>query len=145
LKPQEIWKDLRYQVRYRFVGFFQRGARGWAKHDTWSFDHYLSDVIAPALEYMAENVHGVPGFIFEEHNLDYENAEDGKYALFLWKQWLYDKARWFRWYSKDDIGLNDRMTDEEKSQALDFYEKQEKYFYEVVIPDFGKRFANLWD
>jgi hypothetical protein len=145
LKPKEIYRDLRYQLGWRLPGFFHRGLKGWAKHDTWSFDHYLADVIAPALEYMAEHTHGVPPFIFEENNLDPENVEDSKHGMYLWRQWLYNKARWFRWYSKDEIGFRENMTDEEKSQALDFYEKQEKHFLEVVLPDFGKRFQNLWD
>jgi hypothetical protein len=59
--------------------------------------------------------------------------------------WLYDKARWFRWYAADHIGLRPGMTDAEKSHALDFWEKQENHFYEVVLPDFCKRFGNLWD
>ena len=143
LRPKEVWVDVRYTVR-RFVGFFQRGYRGWAPHDTWSFDKHLALVIAEGLEHMAKHAHGVPGFVFEENpHLDHEAHHN--LALVLWKQWLRDKAYWFRWYYNEEIGLNEHQTAEEKGRLLDWYDKQEKHFYNVVLPDFGKRFGNLWD
>lgn len=144
LKPTEIYKDVRYIVRWRIPGFFQRAWRGWAARDTWSFDHYLAEVIASALRHMAKHAHGVPYFIFEE-NPELDEEKHHNLALLIWKRWLTDKAEWFAWYAKDEIGFDPDMTDEQKSQALDFYDKKEKHFLEVVLPDFGKRFPNLWD
>jgi hypothetical protein len=148
--PKEVYVDVRYMVRYRIPGYFRRAWYGWAPQDTWSFDHYLASVIAEGLEHMADHAHGWPFFIQEELGcVADEYGSIGKdnddACLHAWKVWLYDKARWFRWYAADHIGLRPGMTDAEKSHTLDFWEKQEKHFYEVVLPDFCKRFGNLWD
>jgi hypothetical protein len=123
---------------------FQRAWRGWADKDTWSFDHYLARVTAQGLRRMAENAHGVPWFIFED-NPHLDEKDHHNLALLLWKKWLTDKAEWFEWYDAEDIGLHPSMTDLEKKQALDFWDKREKHFNEVVLPDFYKRWGNLWD
>lgn len=147
LRPSTWYHEGRYFIRYVIPGFIQRGVLGWAKHDTWSFDKYLSLVIAEGLEHMATKVHGCPGFIFE--NLGYDFIEptnqQHEHAMEAWKHWLEDKARWFRWYHDEAIGLTPEMSDEERISCLDFWDKQEKHFNEVVLPDFWKHFGNLWD
>lgn len=40
--------------------FWQRGRRGWADCDTWSFDWYLAGVIAGGLEHLRTRTHGYP-------------------------------------------------------------------------------------
>lgn len=100
----------------QFKGLFQRARRGWASHDTWSFDVYLAGVIAGGLRHLAENTHG--------HPCDFPGGADG------WSAWLRDKAEWFAWY-------------EEGAFYCDI--KKIEYFNEVVLPDFAKYYGGLWD
>lgn len=137
----------RYVIRYRFVGLFQRAVRGYADHDTWSFDHYLCTVIAPGLRQLAANSHGYPPFILDNRpDLLKEDGEpDDEKALEAWQHWLIEKATWFEWYHREELNLHPDMTDDQKLAALDLYERQHKNFQETVLADFGRHFESLWD
>lgn len=139
--------EARHALVNKLPGLFHRGLHGWAKHDTWSFDKYLARVIAEGLEHMAKHTNGTPCFIFDQ--LEYDpsdtNPQHDKHAAKVWEQWLIDKARWFRWYYEENIGLTENMTDEQRISCLDFWEKQEQHFNDVVLPDFWKNFGSLWD
>lgn len=49
-------KTLRRKIRL----VVQRARRGWADEDTWSFDHYLSSVIAGGVRRLQKDSHGHP-------------------------------------------------------------------------------------
>lgn len=63
--PWNFWYffiDLPKQIKW----FFQRGWRGWADADIWSFDWYLSRVITSGLKHFKKNLHGHPPDITSE-------------------------------------------------------------------------------
>ncbi len=143
LEPSHI----RYVAVHKIGGAFRRAIRGWAPSDTWSFDRYLAQMIAPALRHMAAHAHGYPSWILEEfpeltNKKGKVNDDD---AVEAWQCWLQQKAVWFEWYEREDLGLRPGQTDEQKLKALDFYEKEHTHFKEVVLVDFAKRFDSLWD
>jgi len=49
-------KDIRRYIR----DFIQRGRRGWANSDTWSFEHYLSKIIAEGVKHLKEINYTLP-------------------------------------------------------------------------------------
>lgn len=58
------WRD-RKGLRYRYVkrnlqAFWQRGRRGYADTDLWSFDSYLAGVLVKALAQLRDTTHGYP-------------------------------------------------------------------------------------
>jgi hypothetical protein len=76
-----IWKlyyglrELYYIVFYRFspsyevkklYWFFQRGFRGWASCDTWSFSGYIARVIKGGIKYLRDKKQGIPAEFFPE-------------------------------------------------------------------------------
>lgn len=132
------WSGWRYFVVHRIGGYVQRGRRGWASHDTWSFDTYLSEVIAGGLRELAEYGHGYP--------CDFPGEFEG------WQAWLREKADWFEWYAKDEDGTSDELgwirkdlTREERRARMDAYQAKMDKFFNEVLPDFCKYFGNLWD
>lgn len=132
------WGDIRYFFVHRVGGWFQRANRGWADHDTWSFDTYLAEVMAGGLRQLATNKTGYP--------CDFPGGADG------WKQWLIGKAEWLEWYAKDEDGtsddkgwINPALSKEEKHARIDAYSSKMKQFHEEVMPDLGKHFGSLWD
>lgn len=73
------WRDahrLRFRMKYNDAKhFIQRGRKGYADCDLWSFDSYLSEVISKALLELRDTAHGYPTDLcekcwgpFEEHN-----------------------------------------------------------------------------
>ena len=106
---------MRWQYR-RVKGWFQRANRGWADHDTWSFDWYLAGVMAGGLRHLAKHAHGYPD--------GFPGGAEG------WEAWLRDKAEWFEWYQ--DWQVNDDIAKLHK-------------FYNEVLPDLVKWYEGLWD
>lgn len=129
------WRDWRYFFVHRIGGFFQRGRRGWADHDTWSFDTYLAEVLAGGLRRLADKNHGYP--------CDFPGEAEG------WQAWLRDKADWFEWYANDGIMPSDQpyhtLSQEERRAYMDTYHAKMDQFFNEVLPDFVKYFGNLWD
>jgi len=66
--------------------FIQRGKRGWADCDTWSFHTYVAKIIKEGTEYLLEHQHGYPSGLTDERwreilkeivwAFDYLNNED---------------------------------------------------------------------
>lgn len=58
--PRTTWRHLK--------AFWQRGRRGWADSDTWSFHVYIAGIIRDAVQHLNDNKHGWPGgpMTFEE-------------------------------------------------------------------------------
>ena len=64
-------KEIYYTIRYRIPRiisviplniktFIQRGKRGWADSDTWSFDWYLTNIIIEGLKHLKKHKSGHP-------------------------------------------------------------------------------------
>lgn len=80
LHPRVMWRKV---VRYH-----QRGVRGWADEDTWSFDYYLSRVIVEGLDHLRKNTHGYPSKLVPDYEVAMEQrVEDGAQR---WNQILYE-------------------------------------------------------
>ncbi len=62
LHPRAIWRKV--------VKYHQRGVRGWAQEDTWSFDYYLTQVIVGGLLDLRENSNGYPAMLEPDPVLD---------------------------------------------------------------------------
>jgi len=52
--------------------FIQRGRRGYSDEDVWSFDHYLCEIIPPALRQIKEKGAGCPSEYYDEKNKNNE-------------------------------------------------------------------------
>ncbi len=152
-RRQCSWSEWKYRGR-RVIGFFIRGWRGWATHDTWGLDHYLSGVLAGSLRYLAYHHHGVPGDFVERHlripgdtdSLDIDAAD------YEWTQWLLDKAQHFDWYYRDEDGTSDELgwirpdlSKEELSRRIHAHTEKMEKFYNVILPEFIRHFGSLWD
>lgn len=60
------WMKSFFRLPKEIKWCWQRMTRGWANSDTWSFDSYISKVIADALTYFADNLHSAPPEMFDE-------------------------------------------------------------------------------
>jgi len=148
-----VWREWRWRWT-RLRGFFQRGRRGWADHDTWSFDHYLAGVLAGGLRHLADHHHGVP-VGFGAPPLDGDSGwtrEECDEADRLWTAWLREKADWFDWYHRDEDGtegdtnwVDADLSDEVRRQRIDAHCAKMQVFLTEVLPDFVKFWPNLWD
>jgi hypothetical protein len=132
------WRDWRYLFRHKIGGLFQRAHRGYADHDLWSFDLYISGVLAGGLRQLAARAHGYP--------CDFPGGFDG------WQLWLREKADWFEWYCKDEDGTSEELgwidptlTTAEKRRRMDAYNHKMEQFFNQVLPDFCTHFGGLWD
>lgn len=139
------WREWRYLYR-RIVGYFVRGWRGWADHDTWGLDGYIAGVLAGSLRHLASTKRGCPQDFVERAGGDVDAGCD------LWVAWLREKADWFEWYCLDEDGTSDDrgwiapgMSDEEKRRRIDVHRAKLDQFFDVVLPDFGRHFGSLWD
>ncbi len=58
---------IKWHFRFSHLKWFiQRGRRGWADCDVWSFDTYLASVIAGGVKHLKEIEHGHPADITRE-------------------------------------------------------------------------------
>ncbi len=65
---KNLFEDLRRDIK----SFFQRGIRGYADKDVWSFDHYLSNIIYNGLNRLQTIKHGFPCGLDENSEKDEE-------------------------------------------------------------------------
>lgn len=151
------WSEWRWLYR-RFIGFFQRGWRGYADHDVWGLDHYLASVLAPALRRLADTTHGIPMEFMEKAGYSYnpetgvETPGDTEIAFAAWKIWLREMADWFEWYDLDEDGISDDkgwiaedLSEEEKSRRIQAYMAKMEKFLTEILPQFVKHWGSLWD
>ena len=125
--------------------FFQRGKRGWADNDVWSFDSYLCDFISKAVRQLSMTVHGCPP---ELHDSSKTNDECWK-----WRETLEEIAQGFESGKELIEGKHGRMV----KKAVG---GQEVYTWEISPPEhfaqltkkfdrgmelFHQYFFNLWD
>lgn len=128
-----IIKEIKY--------FIQRGKRGYAENDLWSFDDYLCDIIPLALRELKKRSSGCSSFLWDEEKTNNE--------CWKWQEILEEIAQgfeaakaitrlnYFRFIKRED-GYYIYEIDEEKLKMLtQKYERGMKLF-----KDF---FLNLWD
>lgn len=60
LSITSICGDVIFFFRVLLPGYFQRGKRGWANHDTWGLDITLAKIIADSVKYLRKNTYGYP-------------------------------------------------------------------------------------
>lgn len=72
-----IWTWLSDRPR-KTKSFFQRGWRGWADEDTWSFDYYLAKVITGGLKQLKKYHSGIPVDIYKKYGDAEANKEWNK-------------------------------------------------------------------
>lgn len=53
--------NMYWRLKRKIVRFWQRGRRGWADEDVWSFDDYITRVMAEGIAHLADTDHGWPG------------------------------------------------------------------------------------
>jgi hypothetical protein len=58
LRPRELRREIRWGI--------QRWRRGYSDLDVWSFNHYLAQIIPPAMRQLSSELHGVPVHLMEE-------------------------------------------------------------------------------
>jgi hypothetical protein len=145
------WSEWKYLYR-RVTGFFVRGWRGWANHDAWGLDHYVSGVFAGSLRRLASTKRGCPHEFAMLYATDEEPNGDADKGTEAWCDWLRGKADWFEWYYLDEDGTSDDkgwiapgMSGEEKKRRIDAHCEKMRVFHEEVLPDFVKNWGSLWD
>ena len=124
-----IWNWVSDRPR-KSKSFFQRGYRGWADEDIWSFDYYLSTIIIEGLAYLKRHQNTLPTY----QPLGKETMEAAQ------KRWdsILDKIINAFKYAKMYINGDECITPtiwEEK------YEKD----YEEGMNLFKEHFFSLWD
>lgn len=82
-----------YTIYWKTKSFIHRGKHGWAPYDTYSFDYYLAKVLAEALGYFGNNLHGWPG--------GYKDIKGEDESFQAWKKDILDASAAFRAYSED--------------------------------------------
>ena len=107
------YQDLKLNI----YAFFQRGKRGWAYSDTWSFDNYLSKVISEGVSHLKKNTCGRPPHLSEKK----------------WDIILDDIVFAFDYNYKKMYEISIKSTDEDL--------RREKKGMKLFI----KYFNNLWD
>jgi len=125
----------------KIKSFIQRGRRGYSDEDVWSFDHYLCEIIPPAIRQIKEKGAGCPSEFYDEMK---KNDECHK-----WNEILEEIAQGFEsakiiinhdctvWKESND-GNFEMNTDKEKMEQNS---KKMKRGLEL----FTRHFLNLWD
>lgn len=128
LEPEPWYKWLYYFFRYRlwhhlrerrraFLGFFERGWRGYARHDLWSFDMYLAKVIGEGVKQLADGSYGW-------NDRDFKTFEE-------YQQMLYKMSKGFLEYYDAEYEMK---TDKDYEAGL-----------QESLELFRKYFHDLWD
>lgn len=119
--PWEYFRDVWCDI----IAFFQRGGRGYADCDTWSFDTYLQEVLVGGLRLLAKKTHSYPGI---EEAKTYED----------WVKLLKEMADGFQ--AVIDYEETGWEKDNDGKKRKEAYRKQEKSLALV-----SKWFDALWD
>jgi len=110
-------KDILRKIKW----FIQRGRRGYADCDLWSFDLYLANMLTKALKQFIDGCH--------THPMDLENAR--------WKKILEDMLAGF----KATVAIGELQTTEQYEKE---YHKLKKT-QDRGLALFVKYFNHLWD
>jgi len=127
-----------YQLK-KLKNFYQRGKRGWAEEDVWSFDTYLAKIIRDSIRHLAKNNIGCPS---EFYDADKVNNECQR-----WEELLEEIASGFDAYLDDcAFDLRKRLekgkivTELDKAVELNRREKVDRAFDLLK-----EHFPGLWD
>lgn len=150
------WVDKITGIPREITWFIQRGRRGWADCDTWSFDSYLCKVISGGTRYLATHVHGCPHELYKDDNcakwdkILIEIAEGFEANLKIQNDEVLD-------YSESDkLYDNEKLLDQNSKWSKKFMEirnspkskkliKEHEVKFDRAIKLFHKYFNNLWD
>jgi hypothetical protein len=152
--------------------FIQRGKRGYADCDVWSFDHYLTDVFIGGIKQLKKNKHGYPITVVDEKYLGedgHPTDEGDRINAENWDNILQTIINTFEtaskiendhWYYQETNRYSEKraekyrkMNRELRAGHPDLYEegfgyvltKAECKQYEDGWKYFQKYFFNLWD
>lgn len=121
--------------------FWQRGRRGWADKDCWSFDSYIAGMISGGIRTLKKSHHGCPSEIFDESRKNNE--------CWRWEEILEEIAQGFDACQKildmdyffteeNEDGMYEHKIDKERMEQL-----TKKYNRGMEL--FSEHFMNLWD
>lgn len=126
-KLKTLWW-LRYGIKNKIEelpgnirAFIQRGKRGWADSDIWSFDSYLSTVIMEGLIHLKKYKSGVP--------------TKTKYKCYSKKEWNLILDKMIQTF---------KIANKQSDSYIILTKKQQKE-YDEGFKLFHKHFFNLWD
>jgi len=121
--------------------FIQRGKRGYADSDWYSFHSYLTDIIIPNIRKLKDNVHGCPGDLWDESA---KNNETHK-----WTEILEEIAQGFEAAKfLDGYGYHKWVPLPEGGSKLEIDTESLNNAYKKMTRGmelFGKYYINLWD
>jgi len=116
--------------------FIQRGRRGWADCDTWSFNNYLTGIIVGGLKRLKEDHHGCPGDLWDKKAV---NDECHK-----WREILDEMIQGFEAYlAYSDNIFYKRCIFEKEIDLKQIENLREKYKRGMAL--FAEWFLSLWD
>lgn len=154
-------KPFRFLMRIKW--FIQRGRRGWADCDIWSFDSYLCSWMPDALKAIKEDKHGVPSEFFP-NGVEEPTEEDWKVAIAEWHKALDVMIEGFLAHRRiveldypfplkqkdpeiqhsDDSSISVLLSHEyDMSLATQFVERDTRYFNKGM-KKFVEHFGSLW-
>lgn len=123
----------------KIKAFIQRGKKGWADEDVWSFDHYLAGLIVGALDSLKKNSIGCPGHLYDKKNINNE--------CWKWKQIIEEIRQGFK--ASQQLFTFDYLMAEKNGvlkKELDIKREQDlTKKYKRGIKLFCKYFQCLWD
>lgn len=121
--------------------FIQRGIRGWADCDVWSFDSYLNKIIISGLKRLKENHQGCPSDLWDEYAV---NQECHKWYFIIDEMIQGFEAAdtivngHCMYFSEIDNGMMEYRLDKEQLENL-----SKKYKRGMKL--FSEYYLNLWD
>ena len=115
--------------------FIQRGRRGWADCDTWSFDDYLCKVIIGGLGKLEKDNYGCPSEFWDSSKI---NDECHK-----WKECLREIKIAFEMIREDSFSYTKKWVDGEKTFDL-IVIKQREDKINKGLELFSRYFRCLW-
>lgn len=155
------WFNLRnYWMEVKY--FWQRGTRGWADCDLWSFDSYICEVSTPALQHLKENKYGVPGDFctledpsdeeFQEFRINWHNTIDQMTQGFEAAQKLIteDDQEVRGFFGPGPLPGEDLATYLNRPHDIDWegykaWRKKKQETFDEGMRLFHKHFFSLWD
>lgn len=121
--------------------FIQRGRRGYADCDVWSFDSYIAKMISSGIRTLKKSHHGCPRELWDEGAVNQE--------CWRWEEILEDIAQGFDasqkildmdyfFIEENEDGMYVHKIDKERMEQL-----TKKYKRGISL--FSEYFMNLWD
>jgi hypothetical protein len=140
--PRDIYQNIKW--------FIQRGSRGFADCDVWSFDSYLSNIIVNGLKNLKENVHGHPINIGNKKERNGEKVWKNILDEIIWTFEVSEKIQNHAWIlitSKKQRTkfINETKKYENKDIKYHIMSEEELKRYKDGWILFRNFYYNLWD